>query len=133
MKHVFLAASMFMLVVSFAFQADARPTKRFDATTQTCRIFESGKAEWDSNVWGEGGKVFKQVCKSCHFRGNKEGVPFLWTESKSSRGWNRVFAKKYPDCAQDGSWVAMSIDQQLKLNDYLFRFSRDSADVSDNC
>jgi hypothetical protein len=126
-------AAIFMLLGSFAFQAEARPTTRFDATTKTCRIFEDGQAEWDSNAWGEGGKVFKQVCKSCHFRGNKKDAPFLWPESKSSRGWNRVFAKKYPDCAQDGSWSDMNLNQQLKLNDYLYRFARDSEDISDNC
>ena len=73
-----------------------------------------------------------QVCKSCHFRDNKKGAPFLWSESKSSRAWNRVFAKRYPDCAKDGSWSAMNLDQQLKLNDYLYRFARDSQDISDN-
>ena len=133
MKKVYLALTLLVVTGSFALQTEARPTKRFDATTQTCRIFADGQAEWDSNAWGEGGKVFKQVCKSCHFQGNEDGAPFLWPEAKSSRGWNHVFAKKYPECAQDGSWASITLDQQLKLNDYLYRFARDSEDVTDNC
>lgn len=133
MKQVYLALTIFLLAGSIAFQVNARPTKRFDETTQTCRIFEDGQPEWDSNPYGEGGNLFKQVCKSCHFRDNKNGAPFLWAESKSSKGWNRVFAKKYPECAKDGSWGEMTLDQQLKLNDYLFRFANNSEDITDNC
>lgn len=133
MKRTYLVLTIFLITGSIAIQVNARPTKRYDATTQTCRIFGDGQPEWDAGPYGEGGKLFKQVCKSCHFRGNKAGAPFLWVESKSAKGWNRVFAKKYTQCAKDGSWKDMTLDQQLKLNDYLYRFANNSQDITDNC
>lgn len=132
MNRFYLLMALFLLFVSLALEADARPTKRFDATTQTCRNLADGQLEWHSRPWGDGGKVFRKVCKTCHARSNDKGAPFLWTESKSSKGWNRVFARKYPECAKDGSWDAVSLDQQLKLNDYLYRFANDSQDRDDN-
>lgn len=110
----------------------ARPGHRLDKTTDSCRDFSQGELEWDSRPWGEGGKAFQSLCKSCHFRGNTKGATFLWVESKSSKGWNRVFAQKKVACAKDGSWDSLSMDQLLKLNDYLFRFGLHSADAFDN-
>ncbi|MFZ5760081.1 MAG: hypothetical protein ACOY32_10705 [Thermodesulfobacteriota bacterium] len=94
----------------------AKPAKRFDEGTQTCRIFDT-----NSLWWGKGAKLFQQSCKSCHVRGNDKGAPFLYAESKSPKGWNRVFFKKYPACAQDGSWAGLSPDDLLLVNDYLYR------------
>lgn len=94
----------------------ASPKKRFDEATQTCRIFNK-----DSTWWGEGAKIFQNNCKTCHFTGNDVGAPFLHSESKSPKAWNRVFFKKYPDCAKDGSWEKLTLNDQLLLNDYLYR------------
>jgi len=101
--------------------------------TKTCRILEYGPLEWDSRPWGEGGKVFREVCKVCHTRNNDKGAPFLYAESKTPAAWNRVFAQKYPKCAQNGSWDKITLDQQLKLNDYLYRFGLNSEDFNDSC
>lgn len=109
----------------------ASPGHRYDYTTKSCRNFSDGKAEWDSRPWGEGGKVFRQVCKKCHFRGNKEGTNFLHVESKTSKAWNRVFAQHKVACAKNGAWKGISQDQELKLNDYLYRFAAFSQDASD--
>ncbi|MCK9296774.1 MAG: hypothetical protein M0P70_17050 [Desulfobulbaceae bacterium] len=128
-----LMFAVFLLAVSFALQAEARPKNRYDETTKTCRILESGPLEWDSRPWGEGGKVFREACKVCHSRGNGQGAPFLWVESKTPAAWNRVFAQRYPKCAQNGSWDKITLDQQLKLNDYLYRFGLNSEDVNDSC
>jgi hypothetical protein len=114
-------------------QASARPAKRFDETTKTCRVLDDGPLEWESNSWGQGGKMFKSLCQSCHRPGNDKGASFLWVESKTSKGWNRVFTKKYPKCAKDGSWQSMTMDQQLMVNDYLYRWAKNSADLNDNC
>lgn len=122
-----------LLVLLLAFQANARPDKRYDKTTETCRMLNQGQNDWDSQPWGKGAQVFKQSCKSCHYRGNDKGAPFLWAESKTSKGWNRVFYKKYPKCAKQGDWAGLTIDNQLKLNDYLYRWSADSRDINDNC
>jgi hypothetical protein len=107
----------------------ARPSKRLDPTTKQCRIF-TADAEW----WGAGNKIFQQKCKSCHFQGNNEGAPFLHSESKSPRAWNRIFFKKYPKCAQDGSWD-ITLDEQLVLNDFLYRNGADTYDAynADDC
>ena len=122
----------FALLTPFAPQVSARPAHRFDAATNTCRDLSKGQADWDSRPWGEGGKLFRKVCKSCHNRKNDMGAPFLWAESKTSKGWNRVFFKKKSNCAKNGSWQNITLKQQLKLNDYLYRFSSNSLDANDS-
>ncbi|MEN8136309.1 MAG: hypothetical protein ABFS18_12365 [Thermodesulfobacteriota bacterium] len=124
-----------LLVVALAFVAksEARPELRLDENTQSCRNLKDGELEWDSRGYGEGGKVFRELCKSCHSNGNDKGAPFLWAESKTSKAWNRVFTQKYPECAKNGSWKSASAEQLLKVNDYLYRFSQDSTSPFDNC
>ncbi len=123
---VLLITSLF-----FAAAALARPLHRYDYTTKSCRSFGEGQLEWDSRPWGVGGKVFRQLCKKCHFRGNEAGASFLQVESKTSKGWNRVFAERKVACARDGAWDGLTMDQQLKLNDYLYRFAFGTMDIYD--
>ncbi len=122
-----------LLVAITALQAQARPQIRFDKASETCRTIGDGPLEWESRAWGEGGKQFKQVCQSCHSRSNDKGAPFLWSESKTSRGWNRVFYKKSAKCAKDGSWDVLSQEQKRMVNDYLYRWAANSQDLNDNC
>lgn len=133
MNRPLLIFALCLMTVIIAFQVHARPKTRFDATTQTCRILDKGQLDWDSRAFGEGGKVFREVCKKCHTRDNDKGAPFLHTESKTSEGWNRVFAKRYPECAKDGSWAEITPEQLLKVNDYLFRFALNSEGMNDSC
>lgn len=122
---------LLLISVAFVAPAMASPGHRYDYTTKSCRNFSDGQTEWDSRPWGEGGKVFRQVCKKCHFRGNKEGAKFLHVESKTSKAWNRVFAEHRVKCAKEGAWDGITLEQQLKLNDYLFRFAAWSQDAFD--
>lgn len=122
-----------IISAAFALQANARPEFRFDDNTQTCRDLKDGQLEWDSRGYGEGGQIFKELCKSCHSRGNATGAPFLWSESKTSQAWNRVFTQRYPQCAQNSSWDRVTAEQLRKVNDYLYRFSENSRDMFDNC
>lgn len=133
MKPYRLIAALLLCATATPLPAMARPGSRFDEGTKTCRILNAPPLDWASQEYGEGGKVFKSLCKSCHAKDNQKNAPFLWVESKTSAGWNRVFTQKYPKCAQDGSWASLTPDQLLKLNDYLYRFSSDSLDLSDNC
>ena len=133
MNRCAMSLAVLLLVPAFVNQAEAAPKTRYDATTQTCRVLSDGPLEWESRPWGEGGKLFKEVCKSCHSHNNDKGAPFLWTESKSSDAWNRVFATRYPKCAKDGSWNGMTKEQLLELNDYLYRFAAYSQGVNDSC
>ncbi len=126
-----LVGCLFFVFISVSFVM-ARPGHRLDSTTDTCRDFSKGELEFASRPWGAGGKAFQSNCKSCHFRGNTKGATFLWVESKSSKGWNRVFAQRKVACAKDGSWDSLSMDQILKLNDYLYRFALNSGDAFDN-
>ena len=121
------------VIMMTVLQAHGRPATRYDATNQTCRVLSDGPLEWDSQPWGEGGRIFKTTCKECHSRGNDKGAPFLWPESKNSQGWNRVFVSRYPKCAQDGSWDGLDKEQLRKLNDYLYRWAASSADPNDSC
>ncbi len=133
MKRLSIAIIPIIISAAFALQAKARPEYRFDDNTHTCRDLKDGQLEWDSRGYGEGGKIFKELCKNCHSRDNEAGAPFLWTESKTSQAWNRVFTKRYPQCAQNGSWEGITAEQLRKVNDYLYRFSENSRDMFDNC
>ena len=125
-----IISSIIILSVSYAF---ARPTSRLDEATQTCRVLSSGSLETASRPYGEGGLMFGSLCKSCHSRDSNKDAPFLWAESKTSKAWNRVFAQRYPKCAKNGEWDALTQEQLMRINDYLFRFSYDSRDRFDNC
>lgn len=133
MKKLSIAIIPIIISAAFALQANARPELRFDDNTQTCRNLKDGQLEWDSRGYGEGGQIFKELCKSCHSRGNATGAPFLWSESKTSQAWNRVFTQRYPQCAQNSSWDRVTAEQLRKVNDYLYRFSENSRDMFDNC
>jgi len=111
--------------------ADARPGKRFDEGTQMCRIIADGQLDWESDHWGTGAVKFKEVCKSCHTRGNDKGAPFLYMESYGSEGWNRVFAKRRVPCKLDGSWDVLNQEELLLVNDYLYRNANDTYDPND--
>ena len=114
------------------FLSQPHKKKRLDSGTGTCRVLSSGPLEWESLPWGKGGKAFKQVCKSCHSNDNKVEAPFLWEESKTANGWNRIFASKKTKCAQDGSWAKLSDDELLMVNDYLYRWSSTSLSRNDS-
>lgn len=133
MNRFAMSLAALLLVPAFTSQANAAPQTRYDATTQTCRVLSDGPLEWDSRPWGEGGKLFKDVCKGCHTRDNDKGAPFLWVESKTSAGWNRVFETRSPKCAKTGAWEGINLDQQMKLNDYLYRWAANSRDKNDSC
>ncbi|MBW1750843.1 MAG: hypothetical protein JRJ37_09145 [Deltaproteobacteria bacterium] len=109
----------------------ARPGKRYDQSTQMCRLIDQGKLDWQSEPWGTGGIKFREVCKSCHTRNNDKGAPFLYMESFSPEGWNQVFAKRRKKCARDGSWDVLSKEELLLVNDYLYRNANDTYDPND--
>jgi hypothetical protein len=118
-----LAAAMGLLLVV---QANASPKKRYDAASKTCRKFTQ-----DSFWWGSGAKTFRSSCKPCHTRNSIENGGFLHVESKTSRAWNRIFFEKYPQCAKDGHWDSLSMEELLNLNDFLYRFGAFTYDPND--
>ncbi len=123
MKQSFIGIlCIFILAVTSVSISNALE-KRYDSRTKSCRVLSSGPLEWESLPWGQGGKAFKQVCKKCHTRENTANATFLWEESKTSRGWNRIFANMRVKCAKDGSWSELSDEQLLMVNDYLYRWS----------
>ena len=112
-----------LMVLSLTIWAQAKPAKRYDATTKTCRVFG-----YESGWWGAGNKIFKAKCKSCHGKNNTKGATFLHTEAKSPKGWNGVFAKKYPKCYKEGHWAGLTQEQILQLNDFLYRNGNNTYD-----
>ena len=124
MKRFFIFGLTTVMRLVWMSQVAASPAKRYDEATKTCRTFDQ-----DSFWWGSGAKTFRTTCKSCHTREGEGG--FLYAESKTSRAWNRVFFEKYPKCAQDGSWDSLTMDELLKLNDYLYRFGAFTYDAND--
>lgn len=132
MKQLCIGILCVFILTATSLSVSATPKKRYDSKTGTCRVLSSGPLEWESLPWGQGGKAFKQVCKSCHTRDNTKDAPFLWEESKTSRGWNRIFAKMRTECATDGSWSELSDEQLLMVNDYLYRWSSNSLSRNDS-
>ncbi|HIJ78073.1 MAG: hypothetical protein OEY01_02040 [Desulfobulbaceae bacterium] len=132
MKIKVMAVLLLLTSLTFVSLATASPKHRYDYTSKSCRDLTNPQLEWASRPWGEGGKLFREVCKKCHSRDNSEGAKFLHVESKTSKGWNRVFAQHKVKCAKDGQWESMTLDQQLKLNDYLYRFAAYSQDKNDS-
>ena len=126
MKRILVCCVTLSLSFMFLNNVSASPTKRFDEATKTCRTFDQ-----DSFWWGTGAQAFRSSCKPCHTRNNTEDGPFLHSESKTSRGWDRVFFEKYPQCAKDGHWDSLTMDQLLKINDYLHRFGAFTYDPND--
>ncbi|NTV14320.1 MAG: cytochrome c [Desulfobulbaceae bacterium] len=106
--------------------AQASPKKRFDERTQSCRVLTFYNSGWVS----EGSKIFKASCQSCHSQGNDKGAPFLYTETKSMKGWNRVFTERYPKCATTGAWAQLTDDDLEKLNDYLYHNAANTYDAN---
>ncbi|WP_457575029.1 hypothetical protein [Desulfolithobacter sp.] len=122
MKQGFVLLVATMLAFTWAVAvSQARPRKRYDERTKMCRLIADGKLDWNSEPWGIGGKKFREVCKSCHTRNNDKGAPFLHSESHTSEGWNRIFARRRAACARDGSWDVLSQEELLMVNDYLYR------------
>lgn len=96
--------------------AAANDLKRYDQNSKSCRTLGP-----DSFWGGKGRHLFDQKCKVCHTRKNSENAPFLHAESKTPRGWDRVFSTRYPKCAQTGAWKVTG-DEALLINDYLYRY-----------
>jgi hypothetical protein len=123
----FLIMTALLAVFCLPATGQATPKKRFDEETQTCRILDFYNSGWVS----DGSRIFAESCKNCHSRDNDKGAKFLHSESKTMKGWNRVFYKKYPQCARDGYWAKLAPDDLLKLNDYLFRNAANTYDPVD--
>jgi hypothetical protein len=120
-----------MVSIAILSTVQARPKKRLDERTKSCRILDNGTLDWESDHWGIGAQKFKAVCKSCHSKDNASGAPFLYMETYSSTGWNNVFARRSKKCARDGSWDILSEDELLLVNDYLYRNANDTYDPND--
>lgn len=114
---LFLFCSALTLV--FISDSNASPRKRFDPATQSCRVFTQ------NTLW-DGYESFQNSCKSCHFTGNDKGAKFLHSETKVMKGWNRVFAERYPECAKKGYWDNVEQEQLMRINDYLYAHAADS-------
>lgn len=132
MKKLIFAAACILLTGMITTVVMARPAKRYDAKTQSCRVLDTGPLEWESLPWGKGGKGFQQVCQSCHSSKNEGKAPFLFTEIKSGKGWNRIFAERRVECARDGSWNKLSEEELQMVNDYLYSWSSTSLDRNDS-
>ena len=128
---VFSTLFLFCLVSTSAQFAEAKPNKRYDERTKTCRALTSRALEWDTNLWGKGSKLFRNNCQSCHSKDNSSGAPFVHVETYTSDGWNAFFAKRKAVCANDGSWNSFSDDDLQLLNDYLYRNGNWTYDPND--
>ena len=113
-----------LAVAGFSSAMAGETAYRFDPVTQKSRalVFK--------NTWA-GYKIFRNNCKSCHSLTNDKNAPFLHTESKVMRAWNRVFLEKSPACVKPGQWDVLSKEQMVQLNDYLYEKARDTYNPND--
>ncbi len=126
MKKLCLGFFTLSLIGLFVSLGIAGPQSRFDQTTKTCRKFHVYDA-----LMNEASNLFKDNCKSCHYRGNEKEAPFLHSESKTPEAWDRAFFERYPKCAQDGTWDKLELRDLMVINDYLFRFGAGTYDPND--
>lgn len=123
MKKLLLMVCMIIFAQTGVPPAEARPDQRYDPGTKTTRELSLANRR-------AGYAIFRKVCKNCHHRENKT-APFLHTESKTMKGWNTVFYKKYPKCAKQGYWDKLTAYDLLNLNDYLYYNALDAYDPWD--
>ena len=134
-KRYLIFAVAFVLAgnMSLAVAAVTRPAvgKRYDKTTGMCRELHFYNSGWVS----KGHRLFRNHCKTCHNHNNNKGARFLYSESFTMEGWNRVFYKKNVKCAQDGSWGKLSQEQLSRVNDYLYwnAFGTYDANTAERC
>ena len=102
----------------------AKPRERYDPDSRTTRKLEFKNLR-------AGYKLFRSFCKKCHTRNNPEAV-FLYTESRTMKGWNNVFYKQHPECAKRGYWHELTKKQLMLVNDYLYYNAYDSYDPEDD-
>lgn len=67
--------------------------------------------------------LFKSKCKSCHTQENDKNAPFLCADSKTMKGWNRVFARKNAKVEKQGCLNGLSKEELMDLNDYLYTYA----------
>ncbi len=113
-----------LLCLGLAAVVSASPTKRYDPATKSCRFFTQ------QTLW-KGYQGFRNFCKTCHYKGNDKGAKFLHTESKTMKGWNRVFSTRYPQCAKNGTWDKLQPQDLQFINDYLYKKAADTYDPYD--
>jgi hypothetical protein len=132
MRKPLMASVICLVVLTWAIHSvQARPGKRYDESTKSCRTLDNGTLDWESDHWGTGAQKFVQVCKGCHTRDNDKGASFLYMESYGSEGWNNVFAKRRIPCRLNGSWDVLSKNEITLVNDYLYRNANDTYDPND--
>jgi len=126
---VIVVVAAFLALLSqakvFANDEGGETAYRFDPATQTSRAMEF------NNTW-EGYRLYKSICKSCHFRGNERGARYMNEDSRTMMGWNTVFYRKNVRCAKDGSWDKLSPQDLLYVNDYLYSKAYDTWDPRSN-
>lgn len=126
MKKMFYAFILFLLSWGLFSTVHAGPKVRLDPTTNTCRKFQVY-----NDFMSEAYILFVERCQVCHSSSNDQGAPFLHSESKTSEAWNRVFFERYPQCAIDGAWDDIELQDLLKINDFLYRFAAGTYDPND--
>ncbi|MEW6429738.1 MAG: hypothetical protein AB1568_17085 [Thermodesulfobacteriota bacterium] len=127
MRAIAILLGLALVPVLLSSAAHARPGKRLDPATNTCRLLTFANSGWNS----PGAHVWKETCKGCHARDNDQGAPFLHPGSKTMKAWNRVFFERYPKCARSGAWDKLSQEELLSLNDYLFVHAYNAYDPND--
>lgn len=120
-----LKPSPLALIAALILFAPLQTSAQQNSNGNSHRQITGEEALW----WQEGRKIFTTHCKSCHYRDNTVGAPFLHAEAKTQKGWDRVFARRYPACAKNGAWDSLSAKQLRDLNDFLSRHAYGTSGV----
>jgi len=80
----------------------------------------------------QGYLLFRSNCKTCHTRDNDKDAPFLCSDSKTMKGWNRVFARENAAAEKQGCLKDLSKEELMDLNDYLYTHAIDAKNPHDD-
>ena len=91
----------------------------------------SGREPTFKNI-RSGYTLFRENCKTCHYRNNDAGASFLCPDSKTMKGWNRVFTGGNSKVEEKGCLKGLSKEQQMDLNDFLYTHASDARNPHDD-
>lgn len=100
--------------------ASAEESSYFSPGSQSNRTIEAQNVR-------QGYLLFKNNCKTCHTQDNDINAPFLCANSKTMKGWNRVFAGENPIAEKHGCLKNLSKEELKDLNDYLYTYASDGS------
>jgi len=125
-KMIILFSAVFSLLLAFSFSCvNAGQENWYEPGSA------SGRQPAFKNIRA-GYKLFREKCKTCHYRNNDKEASFLCPESKTMQGWNRVFSGGNKTVEEKGCLKGLSKDELMDMNDYLYTHASNAKSPHDD-